>query len=252
MTHVADIVARDEKHAIELANDEIVELPEFARSITAYEHDLKGIANALEKKGFAVYYDDYRNNLHDFLRIDFVEHDDLDSYAYQLVCNLDIDLETYNGTGYTLTKNGEAIFLEAHRPAYLVADTIADALEARRPALKASVDDIAHLLTIMGTPSTVVDFGRYEGQPKVVHIGEIQVTDIHGLTATVPRFCLYPDFHSNMEISGMGWHLSWQDDEAVTVNDNIGNLTALEIVGQILYDMGRADFDNETQEGRNA
>ena len=111
-------------------------------------------------------------------------------------------------------------------------------VERLTPEMISSMEEVADMLSRMGY-LTSVESQAWRGMPSWLAIG-----DTHHNTA---RFALYYNLNeTGSEISGTGYYLSLADDESQIVAE-IGNHTAPRIVGEILYNMGRADFDMEAR-----
>jgi len=233
MTQTVDVVARNEEHAFELANWEIENNPDFEREIECIaKPEMANIASELEKRGYTVKLDKWGNNSADIIRINYtsktVDYHGED-FEFALVMNLDERFETYDGTGYTLATYGDEIISIGHHPDYVVARLVENALEARRPHMVATLDEIVECLTASGVTATVVDFGRYEGQPCVIEIGNTEGFSVNGEPVILPEFTLYQNLSDDGTIAGTGYHLSFEDDEAQVIAE-IGNETAPRIV----------------------
>jgi hypothetical protein len=105
-TETVTVHAWDEEEAVSKANDEFNELPDATYQVVQVtpQHRLREIEAELRRQGVAVYYDDFRNNVHDFLRVSLkaMHPDDADMLdVYFLQCALD-ENEEFNGLQYEL------------------------------------------------------------------------------------------------------------------------------------------------------
>lgn len=240
-TATAEVWAKNEMEAIEYATGEFFAFPEYNHEVTdtTPRHALNEIAEALKGLGVAVYLDDYRNNLHDFLRVSVTHsHPDDDENAFDIMCTLN-DQEVFDGQAYVLWRDGEevcrmgatwhplTIAVEFHRA--MLAD-----VEKRNPKNIAELADIAEALNGFGFTAEVVDLGRFEGQPKLITIQ----------TPKGMKYDLYQNLTDAETIAGTGYYL--MTDEMEEVANEIPNDTADKVAGIVAYNLGRADFDLES------
>ena len=260
-TETVTVFASNTEWAEESAIDEMQKHPNGDYEIVDItpNPNLEAIVSALAVYGVSAYVDDYKNNIADFIRLSAVEsHPDDDDNHFILFGSLN-DLEEFDGREYRLDHNGtgdtHAVFDGGLTPTVLasrIAVKLAEIREAEevdmvRPVeMFASLEEIADMLTRMGYTASV-ESQAWRGMPAWLTIGETESTLIDGTPYTAPRFTLYYNLNeTGSEISGSGYHLSAGDDEADIVAE-IGNHTAPRIVGEILYNMGRADFDMEAR-----
>jgi hypothetical protein len=256
-TATAEVWGKSEDEVIELVSGEFYAFTEYEHEVEQITptHKLHEIKDALKEMGVSVYYDDFRNNTHDFLRVSLNEsHPDDDEYPFFIQVTLN-DHEEFDGQGYALVDSDYNTLLTM--PAYNRPNVLAKFFmrELRNQQKKeivplvATLEEITDLLTKMGKSSTVVDFGRYEGQPCVVEIGNKEGFSVNGEPVILPEFTLYQNVNDSEEVDGSGFFLALEDD-CSPIGDNIGNLSALEVVGQILYQMGKADTEQASKWGK--
>jgi len=252
LSQTVEVVARSEEHALQLANEEILENPDFQRSVkcTAVA-SMTGIAEFLKGYGFTVYLDTWGNNISEIIRINYTpltENQDESDYQFSLVPNLN-QYEIYDGTGFTLASEGYELVTVGHGSPSEVAELVANALEVRRPAMVATLEEIVELLNASGVTATVVDFGRYEGQPKVIEIGNTLPVALNGDRIQTPEWTLFQNLNDDGHtIAGTGYHLSFEDDESKIVAE-IGNETAPRIVYAIATAIATAKVEHLSKWG---
>jgi hypothetical protein len=105
-TETVTVHATDEEHAEHVANEQFNELPDatYAVECITPQHRLREIEQALLNISVACYYDDFRNNIHDFLRVSLtaMHPDDADAGdVFYFQCELD-ENEEFNGLRYEL------------------------------------------------------------------------------------------------------------------------------------------------------
>jgi hypothetical protein len=104
-TAVAEVWGKSEDEVIELVSGEFFAFTEYTHEVEQLTptHKLHEIKDELLGMGVAVYYDDFRNNLHDFLRASIThDHpDDDDENGFFIQVTLDDD-EEFDGNSYQL------------------------------------------------------------------------------------------------------------------------------------------------------
>ena len=109
---------------------------------------------------------------------------------------------------------------------------------------RAILTEIADTLTRMGHTATIQS-QSWRGMPDYLEIGETEAVLHDGQPYTAPRFTLYYNLNENgNDISGTGYHLSFEDDESQIVSE-IGNESALRVVAEIIKGMARAEMQLE-------
>ena len=245
-TETVTVTARNENHAEEVAIEEMQENPNGDYEITRLtpHANLTEIMEELETGGFAVWLDDYRNNIHDFVRIDTDGRRGSENARFMLMVSLD-EFEKYDGNGYTLL-TAEAVdvaewkHLSPRVLAFKIAVEINKFMEEMPIQLEASVEEIAELLTRMGYTASV-ESQAWRGMPSWVSIGACGFCNMEAEATQheTPEFTLYCDLNENGDaISGTGFHLSRGDDESDLVT-NIGNESAFRVVAKIVASMAK-------------
>ena len=240
-TATAEVWAKNEMEAIEYVTGEFFAFPEYNHEVTdtTPRHALNEIAEALKELGVAVYLDDYRNNLHDFLRVSVTHsHPDDDENAFDIMCSLN-DYEVFDGRQYMLGLDGvELLTVPAvNAPefiAHMMVMRMKGSVAERNPKNIAELADIAEALNGFGFTAEVVDLGRFEGQPKLISIQ----------TPKGMKYDLYQNLTDAETIAGTGYYLMTDDMEEVA--NEIPNDTADKVAGIVAYNLGRADFDLES------
>jgi hypothetical protein len=236
-TATAEVWGKSEDEVIELVSGEFFAFPEYTHEVEVITpaHKLHEIKDALLEMGVSVYYDDYRNNLHDFLRVSPNEsHPDDDEYPFFIQVFLN-DEEEFDGRGYALVDSdyNTLLTLPAHYSPKVLANLFVKELRKQDKkeivSLVATLEEIVKCLTDSGVTATVVDFGRYEGQPKVIEIGNSLPVALNGDRIMTPEWTLFQNLSDDETISGTGYHLTHEDDESQIIAE-IGNETAPRIV----------------------
>lgn len=240
-TATAEVWAKNEMEAIEYATSEFFAFPEYNHEVkdTTPQHNLEEIAKCLGHVGVSAYVDDYRNNAHDFIRLTVTHaHPDDDDNHYMLQVSLN-DREEFDGKFYGLMDHDglEVANFEGSMNPLVLATRVHRILKERaNTEMKTTLEEIASNLNAMGLIAEVVDFGRYEGQPKVVEI----------VSKSENGYTLYQKLTDAETVSGEGYFLQTVDGEEV-FND-IPNANAVNVAGHVAYNIGRADYDLESRE----
>lgn len=250
-TETATVCASNETEAQEIANIEFQNHPDADYEIEKEtpEHRLNEIAEALKGFGVSAYLDDYRNNLHEFLRVSATcEHpDDEEENQYFIQCSLDDD-EEFDGKTYALTRDGYEV---AEYPAdihplalaYMFKKAMLADIEARTPKLQANLTEVAEHLNAWGIEATVLTNDSH-GFPDSLSIGKHEVLDYKNDMVECEKYRLFGNSSDGETWDGSGWSLETCEQEEVALFDNLDSLT---LAGRIAYQIGRAEFDMETR-----
>lgn len=243
-TETVTVQAHDEAQAIERANIEFMKNPDAGYSVTRLtpKHNLHRIMAELEEAGLSVYLDDYKNNSHDFIRLDTKKV--TEGWRYVLSVSLDDD-EEYDGNGYGLmTDDAVDIAQFPHLDANTIAMRVLQQLtawEEQNPEpveMQASLEELAELLTRMGY-TVSVESQEWRGMPSWLTIGETVDFYADGTPYQAPEFTLYQNLTEKGDaVDGTGYHLSRGDDEADTVLQ-IPNESAFRVASQIVWAMAQ-------------
>jgi hypothetical protein len=252
-TETVEVWARDEDEAETLAIDEMQENPngDYEFEDISPKHNLEYIAEVLRALGVSAYVDDYKNNSHDFIRLSATHgHPDDDENHFMLNVSLN-EFEEFDGKSYGLMDNDglEVASWDGSLTPHMVARLVADELKKfakPAPEMVSELSEIADLLLRMGHKATIQS-QAWRGMPAYLEIGETVGWYEDGTPHEMARFTLYYNLNEKGDgIGGTGYHLSLEDDESQIVAE-IGNHTAPRVVAEILYNMGRADFDLESR-----
>lgn len=249
-TAVAEVWAKNEMEAIEIATGDFFDFPEYNHEVKEItpRHRLADIQRCLIESGASVYTDDYKNNIADFLRVTVTHaHPDDDENHFLIHMSLD-DNERFDGKTYGLYSHAtgdELLQLSADLHPEVLAHLFMKKMRelTAKPELKTDMEQIGELLLKMGK-SVHVETNEWRMMPAYLEIGRRDKND-------APEFTLYYTLNENGDqIAGTGYYLSAGDDESEIVAE-IGNHETPRVVAEILYNMGRADFDLESRKAGN-
>jgi len=248
-TAVAEVWAKNEMEAIEIATGEFFDFPEYTHEVKNITpaHNLGRIAEELGKAGISAYVDDYKNNLHDFIRMSAVAgHPDDDDNHFTLMPSLN-DREEFDGVAYTVmdTDSHEVLTLDGSIHPAVLAHLVAKQLrELTKPVtVNADLQTVADYLATFGVTPAVVETPHYIAIPRL-DIGLHDVENYDGETVPCSRYSLFGMTDDGNTWNGKGWFLETCDGDSVA---EFPNLDSLKLAGQIAYNIGRADFDLEAR-----
>jgi hypothetical protein len=242
-TETVQVWARDERRAELRANEEFQDAPNASYEITRLTPlpNLNRILASLEEHGLSVYLDDYRNNIHDFIRLDTKSV--TEEWRYMLVCSLN-DEEEYDGTGYALmTAEAVDIAQFPHLDPDSLSIRVLQALkqfEEENPEeieQNATMEEITELLIKAGLTASL-EPQDWRGMPAWISIGETVDFYADGTPDYFAEFTLYQNVTETFHVDGTGYHLSRGDDESDIVL-RIPNETGMRVVSQIVWAMAQ-------------
>jgi hypothetical protein len=252
-TATAEVWAKNEMEAIEIATSEFFAFPEYNHEVkdVTPRHQLAEIERILNNTGACAYTDNYHNNIADFLRVTVTHaHPDDDENHFLIQMSLD-DNERFDGNTYGLYSHATGAQI-AEYDATLHPEVLAHLFQKKMreltttPEMKTTIEGIGEFLLKSGK-TVNLESQEWRGMPAYLNIGEVVEFYEDGTPYNAPKYTLYYDLNGKGDgIAGTGYHLSLGDDESQIIAE-IGNHDYPRVVGEILYNMGRADFDLESR-----